>query len=244
MKKTSLILISFLLILILGVCAFIFLGNSKVDNDVATLNLPITPPNECVEVKNFPANSIEISKIKKGKSGYFPDKTFAGGYEGADVFMNNWYGKHLKASNEKSLLETFDTDLEIYRFTWLRTFHHPVIVRLEKQKNEVKVIYKELDGAGGYEPGKIIKETENSINNKDWCKFIKLLNETDYWQMPTQKIDEWGNDGAIWILEGVKDNRYHSVDRWTPRKGNYREVGLFMLKLSDFDLDKNKDDLY
>ncbi len=244
MKKTSLILISFLLILILGVCAFIFLGNSKVDNDVATLNLPVTLPDECVEVKNFPANSKELSQIKKGKSGYFPDKTFAGGYEGADVFMNDWYGKPLKASNEKSLLETLDKDLEIYRFTWLRTFHHPIIVRLEKQKNEVKVIFKELNGAGGYEMGKIIKDTENSVDKKDWCKFIKLLNDTDYWKLPSQEKEVGGVDGSQWILEGVKDNHYHVVDRFTPDTGKYREVGLFMLKLSGFDLDKNKDDLY
>ncbi len=236
MKRT--LLISVLLSL------FIILGVSIKGNKSATLNPQINLPDDCVDIKNFPGISQETTKIKKGKSGYFPDKTFAEGWESGEVFINDWYGKHLKTANEKSLLDTSDKDLELYRFTWLRTFHHPVIVRIEKQKDKVKIFFKELDGAGGYEPGKIFAEKENSIDKKDWCEFTKLLNDTDYWQMPSREKEIGGEDGSRWILEGVKENRCHIVDIWSPDKGKYREVGLFMLKLSGFDLDKNKDDLY
>jgi hypothetical protein len=41
-----------------------------------------------------------------------------------------------------------------------------------------------------------------------------------------------GFDGAQWILEGVKDQKYHVVDRWTPRDGAFREACLYLLKLS------------
>ncbi len=243
MKKLPTEILTFLLTFGLGFCvvlAWYLHESSKIDK----VNSPILLTEECKKSDSFPGISKRISKTEKGKSGYFPDGTFAEGWEGADAFMNDWYGKHLKASNEKSLLDVSDKNLEIYRFTWLRSFHHPVIVKIEKQKNDMKIFFKELDGRGGYEPGKIIKEKEKSISQEDWCEFIKLLNDLDYWQVPSLEEKPGGNDGAQWILEGVTNNRYHIVDRWTPRKGKYREIGLFMLKLAGFNFDKNKDDLY
>jgi hypothetical protein len=39
-------------------------------------------------------------------------------------------------------------------------------------------------------------------------------------------------DGAEWIVEGVDDTGYHFVDRWSPRRGEVRETGLSLLKLT------------
>lgn len=228
MKKTSLILVSLVLVLILGVCAFIFLVSSKKDKEVATPDLPVNLPNKC-EAKNFPANSRKISKIKSNRNKL-------------NVSSSDWYGKFLKAFKEKPLFETSNKELEIYRFTWLRTFHHPVVIKIEKQKDKVSISFKELDGLGGYKPGKIINNEKNSMGKENWCKFIKLLNETDYWQMKTQD-DVLGEDGASWILEGVKENRYHVVDRWSPSGGKYREACVYLLKLSGF-LDRTDYVLY
>src|SRR5258708_39333972 len=42
-----------------------------------------------------------------------------------------WYAKHLKALHEPSLWEMAqDPKAEAYRFLWLRSFHHPIAVRL------------------------------------------------------------------------------------------------------------------
>ena len=49
-----------------------------------------------------------------------------------DSFVNQWYSKTL-FKMEEPVLSSYKGDKEIYRFTWLRTFHHPVAVRLEKQ---------------------------------------------------------------------------------------------------------------
>jgi hypothetical protein len=48
-----------------------------------------------------------------------------------DTFINQWYSKMLFALGEP-VVSNYHGDKEIYRFTWLRTFHHPVSVRLEK----------------------------------------------------------------------------------------------------------------
>jgi len=40
-----------------------------------------------------------------------------------------------------------------------------------------------------------------------------------------------GNDGSEWIIEGVKNKKYHMVTRWTP-SGNFRSVGEYLISIS------------
>ncbi|HLL99508.1 MAG TPA: hypothetical protein VK400_00500 [Pyrinomonadaceae bacterium] len=209
----------------------------------------IAPPapllaSDCVKPENFPALARKISGIEKGKSDYFPKDIFAGGWKDADNFMNDWYGKHLRAMNEKSLLDVSDGKTEIYRFLWLRSFHHPVFVRVERSPNQIKLFTAESDGAGGYEPGKILRSSSRNLDQTEWCEFLKLLRAANYWNLPTNDCDLMGTDGAQWVLEGVRDNRYHIVDRWSPETGEYREACVYLLRLAGFEIDKLGDDLY
>jgi len=58
---------------------------------------------------------------------YFPVGTF--GPLNSDLFVREWYSKHLVAMEEPSLSCGVLEDTETYRFLWLRTFHNPVAVR-------------------------------------------------------------------------------------------------------------------
>jgi hypothetical protein len=59
------------------------------------------------------------------------------------------------------------------------------------------------------------------------------LNHVAFWKMPTRPPEpELGLDGAQWIIEGRRAAQYHVVDRWTPKKGSYRDAGLHFLQLS------------
>jgi hypothetical protein len=207
---------------------------------------PLLPPPEildCVRSKSFPGLSQKISEIERGSSGYFPKSIFSKNRNDVDRLMNDWYGKHLKAMGERSLLDDSGNDTEIYRFLWLRTFHHPVFVRVERNKNKAGLFTKELDGAGGYAPGKVLREYEHRLTKQEFCEFLNLLEKADYWSLPSTE-DDGGVDGAQWILEGVKNDRYHVVDRFSPEKGEYQEACIYLLKLSNIDVDKLKDDLY
>ena len=62
-----------------------------------------------------------------------------------DSFVNSWYSKMLFALQEP-VLKNYNGDKEIYRFTWLRTFNHPISVRLEKQGDVVKLFSKVICG--------------------------------------------------------------------------------------------------
>jgi hypothetical protein len=242
MKKISVRLLACLCSFVLGsgaVIGWLFYQTSE----VADIAPPAPLSSACVKPRVFPALARNISELKKGKSGFFPKGDFSNGWAGADDFMNDWYGKHLRAMNEKSLLET-SAGQEVYRFLWLRTFHHPVFVRVERRQNEIKLFTKELNGAGGYDPGKIMREGSRNLDQTEWCEFLKLLRQADYWNLPTDAGENNGNDGSQWILEGVRENRYHVVDHWTPTKGEYREAGLYLLRLAGVEIDKLGDELY
>src|SRR5271154_1251824 len=91
---------------------------------------------------------------------YFPEHVF---YEDkSDIKTGNdlsngidkWYSEQLRAMNEPSLFElSKDKRVESYRFTWLRSFNHPMAIRLMIQQNGSGILYiTENDGAGGGDP--------------------------------------------------------------------------------------------
>ena len=131
---------------------------------------------------------------------------------------------------------------EAYRFTWLRSFHHPVAVRIWKCGSVRFIAVKELNGAGGYEPEKIIFERKRELTPDEWREFMRRLDDSCYWQLSTRDDDVVGTDGAQWIFEGFNAGRYHVVDRWSPQSGSYRELCLYVLKLSG--LKVNGSELY
>jgi len=192
----------------------------------------------------FPGKSRPVSELEKGISGYFPKGDFSGSWAGQENFVNDWYGKFLAAMYQDSLLDVRDINVETYRFLWLRTFHQPILVRVDRNRNEIALLVAELAGHGGYEPGGLVRNDVFEFSQKDWCEMMTLLKKADYWQQPTN-IDHRGYDGAEWVLEAVKENRYHIVDRWSPREGDdYREVGLFLLRHGYVDLNDIENEIY
>ena len=61
---------------------------------------------------------------------YFPVGVFQDDASNAE-FRARWYAKHLRAMGEESLLSAAaNKEFLGYRFLWLRTFHHPVSMKL------------------------------------------------------------------------------------------------------------------
>jgi hypothetical protein len=174
-------------------------------------------------------NNIAQAPITRPSSEMMNQGSSNQGINSLDSFRNEWYSKHLKAMDESSLNSIAESD-ETYRFLWLRTFHHPIAIRVWRKGEERNMVFKELDGAGGYEPGKLIANRSRRLTTDEWDKFIKLLQRASYWRLPAESKNG-GKDGAQWILEGKKDEQYHVVDRWSPEGGSYREACLYLLKL-------------
>lgn len=236
--KVSILLITFLL----GVITFYFFYFQKPLPKISKPeNLAVEEVFDCKKPKNFPGISQELSSLKKDKNGYFPERIFSDGWDTNSIA--NWSSEFLEAMGADSLLNIKDENKEVYRFLWLRTFDHPVFIEVERDAYSFYLIGREFDGQGGYEPGKLSRKDEFSLGQDNWCEFMRLIEKSNFWNMkPTES--ESGLDGSYWIMEGVKDNHYHAVYRWTPRDGDFREACIFLLKLSGRNVDELKSDLY
>jgi hypothetical protein len=134
-----------------------------------------------------------------------------------------------------------DSKVESYRFIWLRTFHHPVIVRVDiKADGGAELTTKVSNGAGGYEPGKLMESASRPLIQRQTEKFLATIKRLKFWELPTYS-EGVGNDGSQWIIEGVKDGKYHVVDRWTPGKGAVHDLGLtFVFGLAQMRIPKDE----
>jgi hypothetical protein len=97
-------------------------------------------------------------------------------------FKVRWYSDQLRALNEPSLLDKAkNPSLQSYRFVWLRTFNHPVAVRLDITSDGAgKLTVKIADGAGGYKPGKLIEDTSPSVTQEQVEKFLEQLKNAGF----------------------------------------------------------------
>ena len=204
--------------IILLITALVILVSCQVQNNKNTLNLKTM--NYELSTLYVPTDSTQF---------YFPNSVF---YE-FDNFCNKWYSKYLFAMREPVLFSD-SSQIEIYRFVWLRTFHNPIAIRIEKQQNIYFLTWKLCNAEGGFEPGQLTIAKQKQIDDITWEEFKTLFNQIDFWSMDT-KVETMGNDGARWILEGKVADKYHVVDRWTwsPMCGTYYRCCNFLIGLTD-----------
>jgi len=166
--------------------------------------------------------------VSQAPTKYFPDGRLSE-RENLDFFVQSWYGKHLASMKEPALIKS---DAQQYRFTWLPTFHPPMIFRISVEDESYVLYVKRTDGAGGYDPGRIIDNIKHQIPNEVAINTIrKLEDECMFWEQPT-KLDTLGLDGSQWIFEASSKGKYHIVDRWSPNSGCFYEVGVELMSLS------------
>jgi hypothetical protein len=157
---------------------------------------------------------------------------------GISESKDEWYSRHLRAAGEPSLFEAPPSPrpagAATYRFTWLRTFHHPVVIRVEVERDgRARLIATELSGYGGYDPGKIARRMERKLSSDEARRLGSALAATRLLTWPARDCHGLlGIDGSQWIVEARDRAGYHLVDRWSPESGPMREVGQLMLGLT------------
>jgi len=178
-----------------------------------------------------------FASASAAQSRYFPPGSL-GADPQEDQFVYDWYSKQLKALDEPSLWALSKTEVgQSYRFLWLRTFHHPAAIRIDVNADGTsKLTSKMCSGAGRYGPGHLIQNDKTTLTKEQTDWFLRKIEENDFWKLATAGTSPPGNDGSQWIIEGVNNGNYHMVDRWTPRDGPVRIIGLLMLN----DLAKEK----
>ncbi len=155
--------------------------------------------------------------------------------------------EQLSKFSEPQIYSNQTEKIEIYRLMIWQTFNSPISLRLERKNNEITLISKQLSGKGGYEVGKIKKETNVKISEKQFQKFKKIFAKLEFLEMETKdKRWEVKADGSIeicldastWTLERFFDGNYHAIERYCSDDKNLHEIGFYLNKFSKLKVKK------
>ena len=119
-----------------------------------------------------------------------------------------------------------------YRFLWLRTFDRPVVVTVTfTDDGRAEVRSKVFSGQSGFGFGQI--EQEVTITNQS-AAVAALITDLDRWMPHVPEFNgDFGADGAMWMIDGVRDEKYYIVHRWSPESGWVRDIGLRFLEIAN-----------
>ncbi len=159
---------------------------------------------------------------------YFPEHVFSTN-RADDQYLSSHYSEYLKALREPSLYQESKTQMdESYRFLWLRTFHHPVAVRLIVNRDGTSTITTKVSsGTGGHSAGHLTVTRSAHLTKQSTDSFLKQIETLGFWQLAAHEQPLVGGpDGAQWVIEGTKHKKYHLAARWSPKDGAVRTLAL------------------
>ncbi len=103
-----------------------------------------------------------------------------------------------------------------------------------KPDRSSELITKRTNGQGGYEPGRVVSNQATQIDKDETQLLLATLVRLKFWGAQNNDPGPRGYDGSRWIIEGVKNGKYHVVDRWDGRE--FREWALLLMRKSGEDL--------
>jgi hypothetical protein len=171
---------------------------------------------------------------------FFPKSIDHAGMHG---LKNHWYSMQLQGLDEPSLFALAGkTTAQAYRLLWLRTFHHPIAVRVDIEPDGTGVLTTKMgSGAGGYSPGKLVQNSSRKLDGVEVKQFLALIERVGFWTAANPVTDQTGTDGSQWVIEGLKSGNYHVIDRWSPHQGPAHEIGMFLaFDLAKMDIPKSE----
>lgn len=136
-----------------------------------------------------------------------------------------WYGGALSKLREPSL--SCGAPGEQYRFTWLRSFHNPVAIRIFRD-----AVGWHLVAVESRADGLVLRRIRKSI---DEATFSAARAAALVAAGVANTRDQPGFDGARWLIEAVDENGWRLVDRWSPTSGPTRTAGEEFIRLSGWD---------
>jgi hypothetical protein len=77
-----------------------------------------------------PASAQAVGDLPDQNQHYFPICVFAAGKSGYGGLSARWYAEEPRGLKEPNLSGSAAVSETVYRFTWLRSFHHPIAVRM------------------------------------------------------------------------------------------------------------------
>ena len=196
------------------------------------------PPTSC-----FPGLSVEIKAVRSTPEDYFPTNVLDSDPYNSKFFDSS-YSKQLTAMDEPSLLQLDNTNDFHLRFLWLRSFHVPVTISLQRSDNKYTLTVKQVRGRSGTESSELAVNKTRILTNDEWSTFSNIFEGACFWNTPSYSTEPLSTDGAWWVLECVWQGRYHIVNHQSPENGPYRQVCLYLLRLSDLEINSSQGEVY
>ena len=154
-------------------------------------------------------------------------------------FERDWYSSFLASAAEPSLYLASQSQRPpgsaTLRFTWLRSFHAPVAIRIETAgPGRHRLVAKQLSGAGGYEPGHVEKTIDRVLTAEEAGRLQAMLARARVFGL-TPDPCRGGTDGSGWIFESVDAGGYHYAAVWSPDDGPANALGRFLMGLAGWE---------
>jgi hypothetical protein len=172
---------------------------------------------------------------------YFPRGSLDGD-PAWDRWTESWYSSHLRALDEDSICCSNRGRSYVVRFTLLRSFHHPVVLKAEELHGNWIFTTKIASGHGGYSPGRMTVNKSYKLTDDQVSRIKALVDaQSGFW---TLAIDQNNPeivivDGAMWIVEVRHDDRYHFIHSQSggvPESLPLRDIGQLFVSLASSDL--------
>lgn len=144
---------------------------------------------------------------------YFP--------EGVVANFTRFFAEYLHFFDEPSLLPAIqDRTVVSYRFeSWMRRGSQILVVRLSLNPDgSARVVTVDQSGNPA-----AVHRTERSAPAVEVKKFLELIEKANFWSTSTMRNDQReAYDGVPWVLEGLREAKYHAVirDDWPSSPSN------------------------
>jgi hypothetical protein len=163
---------------------------------------------------------------------YFPVGLFSVYPELSD-WEARWYASELRALHEPSLLGGKAKHSVVYRFLLIPSFTPSLAIRLVVHPDGTGTLVAKLRARSKGETEPAPAEETVSVSSEQVGKFEDLLDQSNFWFLPTKWDPVRGADGEEWILEAKKNRKYHVVDRWSGwREVSYSQACEYLRELS------------
>jgi hypothetical protein len=155
-------------------------------------------------------------------------------------YDENVIAKNLRENDDPQLFSVFqelplyalpDCVDEAYSLTWIPSFDSPVLVRVWRSGDQAFMVAKQLDTKGWSKFGKVKETNSRPLTNFEWRDFTDLLNRRSYWQLSSTADEISPEDGAIWLIDGLRSREFHSVRRRVPNE-DFAEICKHLIRLS------------
>ncbi len=148
-----------------------------------------------------------------------------------------WRTKFLTRFRELPLEESTANVDETYRLIWIPTFHKPTVIRIWRSGENYYIVTKRLNrNKNNLIIGNLKFDQTRSLTAEEWHNFVSLVNQSCFWNIPSNIKEPIPVDGASWTFEGVKNGQHHFVDRIFPSE-RMNEIFKALFKLTNAEME-------